>query len=76
MTLDFARKEAQRRTAALQTTHYVIKTVTTPELDGYIVTARVPLGYTPVATYPGTKAPEPIPANDEICRHCGAILPF
>lgn len=51
MTLEFAKTEAIRRTAALKTTHYVIKTVMAPEPDCYIVTTRIPRGYTPVAEY-------------------------
>jgi hypothetical protein len=38
MTLEFATKEAQRRTEALGTDHYVYESL--QEVDEYIVTAR------------------------------------
>lgn len=46
MTLEFAKKEAERRTNELGTTHYVIQMLMSP--DGYIVTTSVPRGHSPL----------------------------
>lgn len=49
MTLDFAKKEAQRRTDAIGTTHYVLESNATQ--DEYIVTATAYKGYRVVGVF-------------------------
>jgi hypothetical protein len=50
MTLEFAKKEAERRTRELGTDHYVYQTIHCAA-DEYIVTGRTLKGYTPVHTF-------------------------
>jgi hypothetical protein len=49
MTLEFAKKEAERRTEALGTDHYVYQTIGCGP-DEYIVTGRTLKGYEPIHT--------------------------
>ncbi len=49
MTLEFAMKEAKRRTDVLGTTHAVIQSLLYP--GDYMVLARIPISYTPIAIY-------------------------
>jgi hypothetical protein len=49
MTLEAAKKEAERRTVALKIDHYVYQTIGCAP-DEYIVTGRTLRGYAPVHT--------------------------
>jgi hypothetical protein len=49
MTLDFAKQEASRRTGELETIHYIYQA--TPDVDGFIVTARMLSGKEILHTY-------------------------
>ncbi len=53
MTLEFAKKEAARRTEVLGTTHLVVKSLAWNSTDEYLVTTELPTGYVAVAVYTG-----------------------